>query len=58
MTIVNYEIRRNVNHNALEQDVRDGIDQGWQPFGNLVVEKVSVNGQTSIIYMQVMVRYN
>lgn len=58
MTITNYNILRHPVLEALENAVRHSIQNGWQPFGNRIVEKTMVNNQTTFSHVQAMVRYS
>lgn len=57
MRIVNYNILRHPNPEALENAVRHSISNGWQPYGNLVTEKLVINNQQTIFYIQTVVIY-
>jgi len=55
--ITNYNIFRHPNPEALENEVRSSIQNGWQPYACLVVEKVMIENQERLFYIQTMVRY-
>ena len=57
MKIINYNILRHPNPEALENAVRHSINNGWQPYGNLVVEPIFINNQETLFYIQTMVAY-
>jgi len=58
MKIINYDIMRHPNPEALERAVRNAIRNGWQPFGNLTIEKILINNRQALYYIQPIVKYD
>lgn len=56
--ITNYNILRHPNPETLENAVRTSIQNGWQPYQCLVVEKVIINNQERLYYIQTMIKHN
>ena len=56
--IVKYCVIERLFSDSLEKDVNEKIEEGWQPFGGLIVKKhVNDSPNYSFAYIQSMIKY-